>query len=102
MFVVVLPRRIALEPWQERLCLEEAPWAFIRGLMHSDGCFFINRTGAYGYLSADFRNLSADIRALMCAACDRVGIPYVTTGPSVRFYRREAVRELVTFVGSRR
>ena len=42
-----------LEAWQQRL-VDAAPWSFLRGCIHSDGCFFINRTGPYRYLSADF------------------------------------------------
>ena len=69
-------RRIALEDWQQR-CVDETPWAFLRGLVHSDGCFFINRTGRYAYLSVDFCNRSADVRRLFTEACDRVDVASV-------------------------
>ena len=37
-------RRIILEPWQQDL-VDAASWALLRGLIRSDGCVFINRTG---------------------------------------------------------
>lgn len=91
-------RRIELEAWQRRL-VDEAPWAFLRGLTHSDGCFFINRTGRYAYLSVDFCNASIDVRELFAAACDRVGVRCRRTGRRVRIYGREGVREFAAFVG---
>ena len=93
-------RRISLEPWQEE-AVRAAPFAFLRGLLHSDGCFFINRTGPYRYLSAEFTNLSRDIQKLFCWACDLVGIDYRINGKSVRIYRRESVERLVLFVGAK-
>jgi hypothetical protein len=54
-------RPIVLEPWQREL-VAAAPWALLRGLIRSDGCVFINRTGKYEYLSYCFDNDSADIR----------------------------------------
>ncbi|HEX2086739.1 MAG TPA: hypothetical protein VHF89_13750 [Solirubrobacteraceae bacterium] len=94
-------RRIDLEPWQDDL-VARAPWSFLRGLMHSDGCFFVNRTGRYTYLSADFCNVSADIRRLFVATCERVGVHARESGPRVRIYRRESVALLAAFVGIKR
>jgi hypothetical protein len=94
-------RPIALEQWQHDL-VATAPWSFIRGLILSDGCAFINRTGAYRYLSYEFCNSSADIRALFMATCDLVGVRYTTTADRVRIYRRASVAELATFVGTKR
>lgn len=54
-------RNILLEDWQWR-AVEQHPWRFIRGCIHSDGCAFINRTGPYRYLSYEFTNLSSQIR----------------------------------------
>jgi hypothetical protein len=93
-------RSIVLEPWQEE-AVRAAPFAFLRGLIHSDGCFFINRTGPYRYLSAEFSNQSPDIRALFCRACDLAGVEYRVNGKSVRIYRRESVRRLALFVGAK-
>lgn len=93
-------RTIVLEPWQEEL-VRLAPFAFLRGLLHSDGCFFINRTGKYRYLSAEFTNLSTGIQSLFCWACDLVGIAYRVNGKSVRIYRRESIHLLALFVGAK-
>jgi hypothetical protein len=93
-------RRIVLEPWQQD-AVRAAPFAFLRGLMHSDGCFFINRTGRYRYLSAAFSNMSPDIRGLFCWACDLAGVEHRVNGNAVRIYRRESVRRLALFVGAK-
>jgi hypothetical protein len=94
-------RPIVLEPWQEEL-VAQAQWSLLRGLLWSDGCFFINRTGPYSYLSASFSNRSADIVALFCRTCDQVGVRYTTTGCSVRICRRSSVADLAAFVGTKR
>jgi len=91
-------RPIALEPWQADL-VREAPWAFLRGLMHSDGCFFINRTGRYGYLSAQFCNVSRDVRRLFTDTCDLVGVRYTTNGKLVWVRRRDSVARFAWYVG---
>jgi hypothetical protein len=93
-------REIALESWQLEH-VARAPFALLRGLIHSDGCFFINRTGRYRYLSAEFSNVSEDIRALFRHACDLAGVRYCTAGRSVRIYRRESVARLALFVGAK-
>jgi hypothetical protein len=66
-------RRLILEPWQARI-VEAEPWPFIRGCIRTDGCSFINRTGAYEYLSYQFSNMSADLIRLFVEACTRVGV----------------------------
>jgi hypothetical protein len=75
-------RPIVLEDWQQAV-VDEHPWAFIRGLIHSDGCRTTNtfktklpsgRVGEYYYTRYFFSNLSADIRGLFCATCDAVGV----------------------------
>lgn len=94
-------RRIILEPWQREL-VERAPWAFLRGLTHSDGCFFINRTGRYMYLSVAFSNRSEDILDLFAWACRLVGVACRRGRTDVRIYRRESVAGFAAFVGSKR
>jgi hypothetical protein len=75
-------RPIALESWQQQI-VDEHPWAFLRGLLHSDGCRTINRfktklplgrVAEYEYPRWFFSNMSADIRGLFCATCDAVGV----------------------------
>ena len=94
-------RAIVLEGWQACL-VDDAPWAFLRGLTFSDGCFFINRTGRYAYLSVDFSNRSQDVLDHFAGACDRVGVAYRRYDRHIRIYRRESVREFAAFVDSKR
>jgi hypothetical protein len=93
-------RPILLEPWQRDL-VEQAPWSLLRGLVHSDGCFFINRTGRYAYLSVAFDNRSRDIRELFVDACEIVGVACRPNSRSVRIYRREDVARFAAYVGAK-
>jgi Homeodomain-like domain/LAGLIDADG-like domain len=83
-------RDIILEDWQTAIVSRE-PWSFIRGLIRSDGCAFVNRTGRYAYLSYEFSNRSSQIRELFMDACDRVGVEYRAYRRYVRIYRRPSV-----------
>ena len=56
-------RDIVLEGWQTAI-VDASPWTFLRGLIRSDGCVFVNRTGRYEYVSYEFSNRSAQIRDL--------------------------------------
>jgi hypothetical protein len=101
-------REIALEPWQERL-VEQAPWAFIRGCIRSDGCVFINRTDVhrpkpYEYLSYEFCNMSEDIARLFFGVCERLELrPRINRDRrgrwDVRINRRASVARLLKHVG---
>jgi hypothetical protein len=93
-------RPIVLEAWQ-RDAVAAAPWAFLRGLVHTDGCFFINRTGTYRYLSVDLHNRSADIRRLFVTACGLVGVSAREAGDRVRIYRRDDVARFCALVGAK-
>ena len=93
-------RQILLEDWQAEI-VERSPWAFIRGLIRSDGCVFVNRTGPYEYLSYDFSNRSAQIRGLFMDACDRVDVSYRGYRRYVRIYRRESVALMQANVGGK-
>lgn len=76
-------RRIALEPWQQ-LIVDGHPWAFVRGLIHSDGCRITNWTTKivggvrkrYEYPRYFFTNVSADIRGLFTATLDGLGVEW--------------------------
>ena len=65
--------------WQEDI-VDEVPALLLRGLIHSDGCRFIN-TGRAGWTAPrySFVNRSTDIVTIFCAACDRLGIRWTTT-----------------------
>jgi len=91
-------RNIALEDWQTGL-LQRAPWSFLRGLIRSDGCVFVNRTGRYAYVSYEFSNRSSQIRELFMDACDLVDVEYRPYRRYVRIYRRESVALMQEHVG---
>lgn len=91
-------RPIRLEPWQRTL-VEAAPWSLLRGLIRSDGCVFVNRTGRYEYLSYRFSNLSPDILELFATTCQLVGLKPRSTSGQVRLNRREDVARLLEHVG---
>jgi hypothetical protein len=93
-------RSVALEPWQQAI-VEVAPWSLLRGLIRSDGCVFVNRTGKYSYLSYCFDNLSPDIRGLFVETCQRVGVDCRPSGTSVRIYRRASVALFAEHVGTK-
>ncbi|MFD6416758.1 helix-turn-helix domain-containing protein [Streptomyces sp. NPDC060194] len=78
-------RKIAFEPWQQAI-VDTHPWAFIRGLIHSDGCRIVNWTekmvgGArkrYEYPRYFFTNKSDDIRKLCGDTLTKVGVEWTT------------------------
>jgi Homeodomain-like domain len=91
-------RTIVLEPWQAELC-ERAPWRLLRGLIRTDGCVFVNRTGRYEYLTYAFCNLSQDILDLFERACLGLGLRPRRTATDIRLNRREDVAQLLEHVG---
>lgn len=93
-------RDIVLEDWQTAI-VEGSPWTFLRGLIRSDGCVFVNRTGRYEYVSYEFSNRSAQIRALFMDACDCVDVSYRPYRRYVRIYRRESVALMQANVGGK-
>jgi hypothetical protein len=99
-------RRIVLSAWQQIL-VERHPEQFVRGLIHSDGCRFVNpvRHGdrLYTYPRYTFSNASADIRMLFCQACDLLGIEWrVMNARNISVARRASVARLDEFVGPKR
>ena len=87
-------RTIALESWQQDL-VDRAPWSLLRGLTRSDGCVFVNRTGAYRYETYEFRNQSSDLLDLFSQTCDRVGVDHRRTPERIRINRRNAVAAML-------
>jgi hypothetical protein len=71
----------------------------MRGLIRSDGCAFVNRTGRHEYLSYEFSNKSAQIREVFMDACDRVDVSYRPYRRYVRIYRRASVALMEEHVG---
>jgi hypothetical protein len=101
-------RKIALAEWQQEI-VDEHPGRFVRGLIHSDGCRSVNRftttlpsgrVAEYAYPRYFFSNLSGDIRALFCAACDRLGVRWTQSNPrNISIAHRRSVAALDAFVG---
>jgi Homeodomain-like domain len=102
-------RRIVLEDWQETM-VQQAPWAFLRGCIRSDGCVFVNRTDIhrprpYEYPSYNFNNMSEDIVDLFTETCELVGIADCRVNRNsrglwdVRINRRESVALMLQHVG---
>ncbi|MFI6683483.1 helix-turn-helix domain-containing protein [Streptomyces sp. NPDC050485] len=76
-------REIRLEAWQQQI-VDAHPWAFVRGLVHSDGCRNMNWTTRvvggekkrYEYPRYWFTNVSDDIRQLYTDTLDKLGIDW--------------------------
>jgi len=94
-------RPIVLEDWQNGL-VARAPWHFLKGLIRSDGCSFINRTGQYEYLAYQLDNHSSDILDLFCATCEMVDLEYRRYVRYVRINRRSSVARLKAKIGVKR
>jgi len=101
-------REIRLASWQQQI-VDAHPGAFVRGLIHSDGCRFTNRVRRpladgterwYEYPRYMFTNESADIRDLCCQALDLLGVAWRQSNRNtISVARREAVARLDEFVG---
>lgn len=100
-------RPIVLEDWQ-RPSTPADHGELIRGLMHSDGCRFINpvlrrlgnRTRRYEYVRYVFTNASPDIRAILCASLDALDIEWAMMNErNVSIARRESVLAMEAIVG---
>ncbi|MGW7573715.1 transcriptional regulator [Streptomyces sp. NPDC054765] len=76
-------RPIALETWQQHI-VDEHPWEFLRGLIHSDGCRITNWTTRlvrgerkrYEYPRYFFTNMSTDILRLYTDTLDKLGVEW--------------------------
>jgi hypothetical protein len=93
-------RRIALEAWQW-IHVEEHPELMLRGLIHSDGCRFIN-TGRGGWRNArySFANVSWDIKHIFCETCDLLGLRWTKSGTKTIYVSRKAdVARMDEFIG---
>jgi hypothetical protein len=91
-------RRIELSPWQEKL-VRTTPHLLLRGLIHSDGCRFINTGYNWRYPRYSFSNLSADIRLIFTDACDQLGLRWTTSGRVVYVSRKADVEKMDGFIG---
>ncbi|WUS96479.1 hypothetical protein OHA46_07195 [Streptomyces sp. NBC_00708] len=100
-------RAIALADWQREI-VSTHPWAFIRGLIHSDGSRVINWTTRliageqkrYEYPRYFFTNLSADILGLFTDALDQVGVEWRrASSKNISVARRASVALMDAHVG---
>jgi hypothetical protein len=101
-------RPIVLEPWQERI-VEEHPWRFLRGLLHSDGCRTVNRfktklpkgrVAEYEYPRWFFSNMSADIRGLFCKTCEQLGLRWTQSNHrNISISHRDSVAQMDEHIG---
>jgi hypothetical protein len=90
-------RRIQLAPWQ-RIYVAREPHRLLRGLVHSDGCRFINTGRRWGYPRYSFTNVSQGIREIFCEACDLIAVHWTWSPPKddlrVARRRREVPRRI--------
>ncbi|MFJ5722704.1 transcriptional regulator [Streptomyces sp. NPDC093149] len=100
-------RKIALEAWQKKI-VDDYPWEFVRGLIHSDGCRITNWTTRrvngelrrYEYPRYFFTNLSADIMGLFTTALDLVGVEWrMANSRNLSVARRASVALMDAHVG---
>jgi hypothetical protein len=91
-------RKIELSPWQEEL-VRRTPELLLRGLIHSDGCRFINTGRAWRHPRYSFRNLSSDIRLIFTNGCDELGLRWTDSGTTVYVSRMADVARMDEFIG---
>jgi len=92
-------RLIELSEWQRELVARH-PQLVLRGLIHSDGCRFINTGRSSRSPRYSFSNLSNDIRNIFCDACDLMGLRWTAAGEKTIYVSRKAgVATLDRFVG---
>jgi hypothetical protein len=90
-----------LTRWQRDL-VEASPQSLIRGLIHSDGCRFINTGRRWRHPRYAFSNLSEDIREIFCDGCDLLALHWTRAGNTIYVSRKADVALLDTFVGPKR
>lgn len=91
-------RPIVLTGWQEDV-VARSPELLLRGLIQSDGCRFMNSGRRWRHPRYSFDNLSEDIRAIFCAACDKLEIHWTTSGNSVYVSRKADVARMDRWIG---
>ena len=92
-------RDIALAAWQQAIA-QRWPDRLLRGLIHSDGCRFLNHVNGTDYPRYQFRNKSDGIRKIFKQACASFGVRW--TQPRVDVLsvaRRGDVARLDTVIG---
>jgi hypothetical protein len=91
-------RPIVLADWQREL-VSKHPEQLLRGLVHSDGCRFVNTGRNWRHPRYSFSNRSDDIRSIFCDACDLLGVRWTTAPRTVYVSRVRDVAVLDEFIG---
>lgn len=91
-------RLIELADWQWSLA-EKDPDLLLKGLIHSDGCRFINSKKNWSCPRYSFSNRSQDIRDIFCRACELLGVHYTFASHTVYVSRKADVARLDEFIG---
>jgi hypothetical protein len=99
-------RSIELTDWQREIT-HAFPEMLIRGLIHSDGCRFINRIRhgekVYAYPRYQFSNRSRQIHGIFAEHLDLLGVEWRwSNGHTISVARRRSVARLDEFVGRKR
>ncbi len=94
-------RRIALADWQWA-AISKRPEGFLRGLIHSDGCRFMNTGTNWRSPRYSFANTSEDILRIFCRACDLLDLHYTHAPNTVYVSRKADVAKLDGFIGPKR
>jgi hypothetical protein len=95
-------RRIVLTDWQ-RVLVERNPDRLLRGLIHSDGCRFINTGRNWSWPRYSFSNESEDIRRIFCDACGLLGLGFTRAKQRTIYVSRKADVEILdSFIGPKR
>ena len=91
-------RLIELSEWQREL-VGRHPQLLLRGLIHSDGCRFINTGRAWRCPRYSFSNRSDDIRGIFRNACDLLELRWTIAGNTVYVSRKADVERMDAFIG---
>src|SRR5439155_23868193 len=88
----------SMQSWQVSLVTQH-PDLLLRGLIHSDGCRFINTGRKWRHPRYRFDNLSSDIRRIFCDACDLLGLRWTEAPRTVYVSRMADVARMDEFIG---
>lgn len=94
-------RPIVLADWQQQLAAKW-PWELARGLVHSDGCRFLNRCRGWSAPRYSFKQTLSDIRAIFCSACDQLGVRCTEANDTIYVSRKADVAVLDRYIGPKR
>jgi hypothetical protein len=91
-------RAIVLTGWQHEFVARH-PELLLRGLIHSDGCRFVNTGTNWRAPRYSFSNRSEDILRIFCHGCDLLGLRYTFAPRTVYVSRKADVARMDAFIG---